>query len=420
LLPDTAELGTLGLGVGGCDVAALAERYGTPLYIYDETTLRNSARRVRAAFEPLGARISFAAKACSTPGVLRVFEEEGLDLDAVSLGEMVASARAGFDPARIHLHGNCKSDEEIDYALHAGIRAIVVDNVEELGRIAALTRLHDREARVALRLCLSINAKTHPHLQTGGGHSKFGILRGSDEERAALAALTDEPRVQLVGLHTHIGSQIADAHLYREAATELLSAAGELRERGHVVEEVSVGGGWAVPYTADGPGLEPEEVATEIGAAFARAGAIRPAVEPGRMLVARAGLAIYRVGAVKTRGSTRLIAVDGGMGDNPRPALYDARYTAMLAERPLGDAAGPATVVGRYCESGDVLVENALLPPVACGDLICVPVSGAYQLTMASGYNLVPPPAAVMVCRGESKLLTRRGAIDDLLNRECT
>jgi diaminopimelate decarboxylase len=418
ILPDDVTFERGRLLVGGYYIGELANRFGTPLYVYDEATLRNEARRVLAAFQPLGARVSFAAKACSVLGILRIFEEEGLDLDVVSLGELTAGLRAGFRPVRLHLHGNLKTDDELEEAVRRGIRAIVIDDRDEIPRLEAICARLAATAQVMLRIALPLEAETHPHLRTSGNRSKFGLLRGSRDESEAFDRLTRSRSLRLIGVHAHLGSQIEDDGIYLRAARQLLALAGSLERRSFPIEEVSVGGGWAVPYTPGGSELAPERVAESLAPVFARYAPYRPAVEPGRALVARSAVAVYRVGSVKSFEDTRIVAVDGGMGDNPRPALYGAQYTAFLPERPESVPLGPAEIVGRYCETGDLLARSVPLPAVVPGDLLCIPVSGAYHLSMASAYNLVPQPAAVLVSRGDARLLVRRATVEDLLLRE--
>lgn len=417
LLPDSAGVDGESLAIGGLSLSALSDRFGTPLYVYDEQTVRASARKVLAAFCPLDARVSFASKACDTIAVLRLLQEEGVDLDVVSEGELEASLRAGFRPEQIHLHGNCKSDAELAAAVRLGLHAVVVDNLEELKRLQSMVRMGQSPVRVMLRVSLALEAETHPHLQTSGYHSKFGFGRGSEAEQAALRLLEGTGTLTLTGIHAHLGSQITDLEIYRRMARELVVLGQELRQRGFPLSEISVGGGWGVPYRVGEVGLSGAEVASVLAPIF-RGNALRPAIEPGRALVARAAVALYRVGSVKATPGGRIVAVDGGMGDNPRPALYGARYEALLVERATAEPAGTAEIVGRYCESGDVLARDVALPEVAAGDLICIPVAGAYQLSMASSYNRVPPPAAVLVSDGQARLVVRRATIEDVLARE--
>jgi diaminopimelate decarboxylase len=413
ILPDSSDNQDGVLHIGGCSLPELAAVYGTPLYVYDEETLRAQARRVSAAFASSSARVSFAAKACATVAVLRVFREEGLGLDTVSAGEIEAGLRAGFAPAHMHLHGNAKSDEDLARALELDLGAIVVDNLDELRRLESMSLGRSTRARVILRLALSVGAKTHAYLLTSGADTKFGL--GHDELQTALSRLGKSSTLRLIGLHAHPGSQISDARVYTAALASLLETVELVKTHGLGVEEAGIGGGWAVPYVPNDPALAPEDLAASLRGLLPNR--IRLAVEPGRALVARAGVAVYRVVSVKQRPAGRLVAVDGGMGDNPRPVFYGAGYSAIPVNDPAAAAKGSDRLVGRYCEEGDVLAEGVHLPVVP-GDLIAVPTAGAYQLSMASAYNLVPQPAVVLVSRGRARLVTRRASHGELLSRE--
>lgn len=417
LLPDTTSLVGGVLALDGLSLEALAGRYGTPLYVYDEQTIRNAARATRQGFDDLGARVSFASKACDITGIMRVLRDEKLELDVVSEGEIVAGLRAGFRPEQIHLHGNCKSDAELEAAARLGLHAVVVDNLEELDRLRGIADESGQTVHIMPRVTLSIEARTHPHLQTSGYSSKFGISRGSSEEATFVERARRSPRLRLMGIHAHLGSQITDPDIYAGAAGELLHLAADLRDLGFPIKEVSVGGGWAVAYAPNDPELTSQSIAQVLHPIFNGSG-FRLAVEPGRSLVARAGLALYRIGSVKQTPAGRIIAVDGGMGDNPRPALYGSGYIALRLRQPAESSAGPATIAGRYCESGDVLARSVELPEVHAGDILCIPMSGAYHLSMASHYNLVPEPAVVLVHNGHDHLIVRRATIDDLLARQ--
>ena len=418
LLPHDCVLSPDDTRIGHWSVEQLASAFGTPLYVYDAATLRHCAREVCETFAHLNARVSFAAKACSTLGVLRCFQQCGLDIDVVSEGELSAALRAGFRPEQIHLHGNCKSDAELQRAVDCGIRAVVVDSADELERLAAVAGELQREVGVMVRLSLPLEAETHPWLRTSGSHTKFGITTQSPEETGVVSMLGQHPRLRFTGLHTHLGSQIADAEIYQRAARLMMHAVARFSQAGLVTSEISMGGGWAVPYTCSDAELPPKRVAAAIASEMSELNGARLAVEPGRALVARSALAVYQVGTVKRTEDGRIVAVNGGMGDNPRPALYGARYSAFVAGRPLDTGVGPADVVGRYCESGDILARDIDLPEVKRGDIIAIPVAGAYQLTMSSSYNLVPQPAVILVDGRDARLITRRQGIADLLQRE--
>jgi diaminopimelate decarboxylase len=411
VLPDTFGVTAGRASIGGCYLDDLARQFGTPLYVYDRDSLVNAADSTSAAFRDIGARVSYASKACEIAGVLRVFHERGLGLDCVSLGELQAGLRAGFTPNRMHLHGNAKTDDEIDAAVRTGVHALVIDNLDELERVGRVAVQAGTTVRVWLRLALPIEARTHPHLMTSGRYSKFGL--GEVEEREALRHIAAIPSIQLTGVHVHLGSQIEEVSIYVDALDALSVRLEQLRARGHVLSELSIGGGWAVRYRPGDPLLDARDVARALEGRVPDG--VTLTVEPGRALVARAAVALYRVISVKSTDRGRIVAVDGGMGDNPRPALYGARYTAVNLSRLDSAAEGPADVVGRYCESGDILARDVELPSVRAGDLIAVPVAGAYQLAMASAYNLVPPPAAVMVASTEASLIRRRPSLDDLL-----
>ncbi len=394
--------------MGGVAVEDLTREYGTPLYIYDEATIDRGVEDVFRALEPLNASVSYAAKACSTPAVLQILAEEGLGLDAVSLGEMELGVRSGFAPGRIHLHGNCKTHEELEAAVRLRIRAVVLDNLEEIERLERICGAAGKEIAVMLRLTLPFEAETHPAVQTAGVGSKFGFLHGEEEEAEALRRVSGSGWLRLMGLHTHMGSQIADPGIYVRALAVLAEMAESLARSGVEIQEINLGGGWAVPYVPGAPQLSGEQVADALGGALPENRTWRLGVELGRALVARAGVAVYRIGSIKRRGE-RLMAVDGGMGDNPRPALYGSAYAAISVEHTLSPDVGPAEIVGRYCESGDVLARNVPLPEVTAGEHLLVPVSGAYQLSMASSYNGVPPPAVVLVGNGQCRLVAGRG-----------
>jgi diaminopimelate decarboxylase len=314
------------------------------------------------------------------------------------------------------MHGNCKSQAELEAAVHGDIHAIVMDNREELSTLEGVCEETRHTARVMLRLALPLEAETHPSLMTAGRYSKFGF--SPDEEDGVWETMQRSERLRLIGIHVHLGSQIADLEIYRRATDELVGRMDALRRRGLPVEEVSIGGGWAVPYRSGDPLLKPEDVAATVGECLRGRTGVRLAVEPGRSVVARSAVAIYRVGSVKRSEVGRIVAVDGGMGDNPRPALYGSAYTALPVNGATREADGQADVVGRYCESGDVLARNVPLPRVSAGDLLFMPVAGAYQLSMVSEYNRVPAPAVVIVSNGAARVISRRATVADLFARE--
>jgi diaminopimelate decarboxylase len=413
------------LELGGCDVVELAEEFGTPLYIYDETTIRAQATRALNAFRARwqDAVVLYATKAYFSPFLAHLYKELGLGLDVTSEGEIVIARHARFDPNMIYVHGNNKTPEEIRAALGAGISHFVVDNLDEVSRLEELAHSAS-PVRALIRLSPNIDAHTHRYMTTGVADSKFGLgINNGMAERAAREILETE-NVKLVGLHFHIGSQVFDTDALREALNAVLDVAADWRAKlGFDLEELNIGGGWGVAYNDSQTTLEIEAFAQHTTQAL-REGLqtrglnenLKLIVEPGRGLIAQAGVALYRVGSVKEIPGVRsYVAIDGGMGDNVRPALYNAQYTAFLANRPDEANAREYAIAGRYCEQGDVLIERAQLPETRVGDLLAIPVAGAYQLPMASNYNLIPRPAVIAVKDGQARLVRRRETIEDML-----
>jgi diaminopimelate decarboxylase len=414
LLPGTSGRDAAGaLTIAGHAVIPLAQQYGTPLYLYDAETIREQARSLRGALErryAAGFEITYAAKAYFSLGMARRLAALGLGVDVVSLGELAVARRAGFAPERVHLHGNNKSVEELQAALEWGVQSIVVDSLEEMELLEALAAQAQKQARIWLRVSPGVSVDSHAYLQTAHHTSKFGLPEDAAGE--AIRRAQASRWLRLTGLHTHLGSQFFEAEPYQEAIERLAALAHAHQFQ---PEEISPGGGWGVPYVKDQPSGDPqpwvETVTSAVKSACARYGWRLPRliIEPGRWLVARAGVALYQVGTVKTSGDgTRFVAVDGGMADNPRPALYEARYTVFLASRPDADPVQTVNLVGRFCESGDQLIPAAALPEVKRGDFLVVPVAGAYQLSMASNYNLAPRPAVLWLEPGRVEVLQRR------------
>jgi diaminopimelate decarboxylase len=414
--PDSAQVADGALVVGGCSANDLAAEYGTPLHVYDAATLR---ARARAYTEPLALRrggglVAFAAKACSTVGVLRVLAEEGLGFDVSSEGELAAARAAGGDPERMVVHGNAKTDADLEAAVAAGCGLVILDGPDEAARVALAAARHGRRQPVALRLTPGIDAGAHAKIRTGGTDSKFGFTPEAAE--LAIAAVRDEPRLWLRGLHVHLGSQVADGG-------ELESAVGWLSafcERiGLDPELLDLGGGLGIAYedeTPPDPFRHADALSRAVAGAFPQAMLL---LEPGRSVVGPAGITLYTVQATKIAGDgTRYVAIDGGMSDNPRPQLYDARYTVAAAGRMDDAPIETVAIAGRHCESGDVLVRGVSLPSMRRGDLVGVAATGAYSQSMASTYNLVPRAAAVIVEAGRGTLVTRRETVAELLARD--
>ena len=415
LFPDTATVEDGELAVGGVRVSRLAADFGTPLVVYCERTLRERARAYRRAAPD--ATILYGSKAFPSVALLRLLAEEGLGADVSTLGELEFALRAGVAPSAVVVHGNNKSDEELAAAAAADAWLVVLDALGEVERAAAAG-----VRRVLVRVTPGIDPDTHDAIKTGHHGSKFGLP--PEQALEALAAARD--RLEPLGVHVHLGSQLLDVTPARLLVDWLAGFAAECRsELGWTPEIVDLGGGLGIPYVEDEPAPSIHDFVGTIVERLERAWALhdlprpRLVLEPGRSLVGPAGFTLYRVGVVKRASeTTTYVAVDGGMSDNPRPQLYDARYTALLANRADEPPASGYTVCGKHCESGDVMIERVALPVPRRGDLLAVPATGAYALGMSSNYNAVPRPAAVLVRDGEARLIRRRETIDDLLSLE--
>jgi diaminopimelate decarboxylase len=454
LWPDTAALDTAGLSLGGVTTADLVRQWGTPLYALDSQTLASTAARFReslAAAYPGRSSVHYAGKALLNTPLAQLITRLGLGLDCVSLGELAVARRAGADLTHVHLHGNAKPRHELEQALQWGVGRIIIDSLDELHTLRNLTHGRATPQPILLRVNPGVDVHTHAHIQTGQLDSKFGlpIATGMAEEAAAI--ILQSPGLKLVGLHAHLGSQIAAFEPLRLGVERLTAFAADLRDRyGWTLEELSPGGGLAVPYRSGDPAPVIEDYTRALAKSVVaqcerlRLPLPRLVIEPGRSLIARSIVALYSVVAIKrVPGVRTFVAVDGGMGDNIRPALYDARYTAMRAD-PVTHTASPVThesslaphessasvhessltthervtIVGRYCESGDVLLRDVELPPLEPGAIIAIPMAGAYTLSMASAYNLVPRPPLIMLRDGTTHLLQRRETWDDLMVRD--
>ena len=429
ILPLTAAADDAGrLSIGGCDLRELADRFGTPLYVYDEHSIREACRAYRGAFEAElpSVRVLYAAKAWLSPALTRILVEEGLGMDVVSGGELHTALAGGMPAEQIGFHGNAKGVDELEQALDAGVGRIIVDNDDELETLDRLTRARNAAQTIMLRITPGVNARTHVKTTTGLRDSKFGFPLPSGQAASAVERSLAAPGLDLSGFHIHLGSPIYDLQPYRDGIAVAAGFAAEMQERhGYRWREFSPGGGFAIGYTDDR--LPPDHAAY----AEAVSGALRAAcedhglplpevhIEPGRSVVGRAGLALYSVVSRKEIPGTRsYVAVDGGMADNVRPAMYDSQYRALAAERMRTPAEHTVTIAGKFCESGDVLVRDAALPDLEPGELIAMPAAGAYQLAMESNYNLALRPAVVLVRDGAARLARRRQTFEDLLALE--
>jgi diaminopimelate decarboxylase len=417
------------LGLGGCSASSLAQEFGTPLYVFDETTLRARCREYRQAlarYYPGPAQVAYASKAYLNLALAQLFAQEDLSLDVVSGGELYVARQAGFPAERIHFHGNNKTAAELAMALDEGVGRIVVDNTHELDALEQLAAERRVRVPIWLRLSPGIDVHTHVYRKTGLLDSKFGFPLETDAAEDALVRATTSPHLELFGLHAHIGSQVFDVEPFVEAVALLVDFAAAMGARhGFELCELSPGGGWGVPHQEADPPAPADRYVQAVSRAVMDGcrchGLALPAlvIEPGRSIVAPAGVALYRIGARKEIPGVRTyVSVDGGMADNIRPALYGARYTAVVANKANLPPEETVTVAGRFCESGDVLIRDIALPRLVPGDLLAVPMAGAYCLPLASNYNLVPRPAVVLVRGGQAALIQRRETFQDLTARD--
>lgn len=423
LWPRTVARGDDGaLRVGGLSVHDLAERFGTPSYVFDEADFRSRCRDYREAFE--GADVYYAAKAFCCKAVVRIVAEEGLNLDVCTGGELAIALAAGMPSERIKHHGNNKSFDELNRALDAGIGWIVVDSFDEIDRLTALARERGVRPRAMVRVTVGVEAHTHEYIATAHEDQKFGFSLASGAAFAAAERILTDGVIELAGLHSHIGSQIFDTSGFEVSARRVLSLQDAVRTQfGVQPPHLDLGGGFGIAYTSQDDPATPGELAARLTKIVEQECATRRlavphlSVEPGRALAGPAVFTLYRVGTVKdVDGIRTYVSVDGGMSDNIRTALYDASYSATLAGR--ASAAPPmlARVVGKHCEAGDVVVKDEFLPAdVQPGDLIAVPGTGAYCRSMASNYNHVPRPPVLAVADGSARVIVRRETEADLL-----
>ena len=413
LLPDTASANKVShLEVGGCDLVAIAEQFGTPVFVYDEAHLR---ARCAEAVKVFGRRqVVYATKAFLCGAMARLAHEEGLLLDVATGGELFVALNAGVPGSACVLHGNNKSLDELKMALNAKVHHIVVDNFDELDRLDELHNQGLPRARIQLRITPGVAVHTHEFVSTGQDDSKFGFnLRNGDAQRAVDRVRSSES-VEFVGIHCHIGSNVFAAENFEQAAEIMVNFANQLE-----VAELTLGGGLGVAYVESEHAPTITQWAQALAPAIAKLrAATKVFVEPGRAIVASAAVTLYRIGSIKHLPNIRTyVAVDGGMSDNPRPVLYDSGYEAFLPARVNDDRTEHARVVGKHCESGDVLIDDALLPKnYKVGDIVATPVTGAYGHSMGSNYNKVTRPPVVFVRDGVARLVVRRETFHDLVN----
>ena len=423
LFPLTAEVNEAGrLVIGGCDTVELAGKFGTPLYVFDEVSLRGKCAEFRVEFNKLYADtvVAYAGKAFLNKGLIALLREEGLGLDAVSAGELSVAHSVDFPMAQAYFNGNNKLAEELKLALEWKVGRIVVDNFQELDMLNEIAGEQGGTQDVLLRFSPGIDPHTHKYVATGIVDSKFGFLLSTWEE--AVTKAISASNLNLVGLHFHLGSLIFEFEPYQEAIEVVLDFAARAKQKhGFELRELNIGGGFAVQYTVDAPSPPVSAYAEKITSVIKKKCAElklalpRLIIEPGRAIVGRAGVALYRVGAIKDiPGVRRYVSVDGGMSDNIRPALYGSKYEALVANRAAARDTDKVTISGKFCESGDVLISDISLPPITSGDVVAVADCGAYCLSMASNYNASLKPAVVMVNKGKARLIRRRETFADL------
>jgi diaminopimelate decarboxylase len=415
LLPDTAAItGDGALTIGGLELTDLAREFGTPLFVYDEATLRARAREAVTTFGP--DRVVYATKAFLCVAMARLAHEEGLLLDVSTGGELHVALAAGVPADRLMLHGNNKSTAELRRALEVGVRRIIVDSFDELDRLEALHGEGLPVPKIHLRVTPGVKAETHRFISTGQDDSKFGLNVRTGDALAAVRRAQASSAVELMGIHVHVGSQVFSVENFALVAEKVAEFAAPLG-----LPELTLGGGLGVAYVAaeEAPTLS-QWAKVLLDSAGRSTLDTTVLVEPGRSLVAQAGVTLYEVGTIKPIDGVRTyVAVDGGMSDNPRPVLYGSGYEAFLPRAARAARPMAARLVGKHCESGDVLLFDARLPAdIAVGDVLCTPVTGAYGYSMASNYNKVPRPAVVFVNDGQARLVVRRESFEDLLRND--
>ncbi len=423
--PVTTKINENGhLEIGGCDLVELAEKYGTPLYVFDEKTIRTIANEYKTAFKDYpNINMLYAAKAFMTKAICKIMSSEGFGFDLVSGGEIYTAHSAGVDMSKCLFNGNNKSYEELQLALEVGVGKFSVDNFLELALLNEAAGAAGKKADILLRITPGIECHTHEYIQTGHLDSKFGFdLTQIDD---ALELLRDEyENLNVIGLHAHIGSQIFETKIYYDEVEVILKEIARIREKfGIELHTINLGGGLGIKYTENDQPPTVEEIARQITTSVEEnskkynTGGITIFIEPGRSIIGTSGVTLYTVGSSKQVPKGRkYVAVDGGMADNPRTSLYQALYTAQVANKPEAPLAQTITLAGRFCESGDILIKDVKMPELEEGDIICVYDTGAYGYSMSSNYNRVLKPAAVLVNHGQSDIIINRESYEHLVS----
>lgn len=425
LFPSTTQVRQSHLCIGGCDTVELAKKYGTPLYVFDEVTLRSKCQEFIHEFTKRyqNAVVAYASKAFLNRAWARVLKEEGLGLDVVSGGELSVAQSVKFPLEKVYFHGNNKTPDELRLALKLKIGRFIVDNFHEIELLNKLAGEMKVKQSVLLRLAPGIDAHTHRYTTTGILDSKFGFPVATGQAETAVTQAISASNLDLVGFHFHLGSPVRETSPYEMAIELVLRFAKEMESKyAFHLKEFSPGGGFAVRYMVDASALTVAEYAEAITVAVtnmtSKLSLSQPKliVEPGRAIVAQSAVALYTVGAIKDiPGIRKYVCVDGGMGDNIRPALYEAKYEALIANKVGEEESTKVSIAGKYCESGDILARDIALAPVSAGDIIAMPIAGAYAIPMSSNYNMVTRPAVVMVKGGKTQVIRKRESYQDLM-----
>ena len=422
--PLTTKINPLGnIEIGGCDLVELAEKYGTPLYVIDETTLRNICKDYKKAFERYPkTNIMYASKALCTSAISTILSDEGLGFDTVSGGEIYTVYKSGADMNKVLFNGNNKSFDELNLAIDLGVGRISVDNFYELALLNTIAESKNKTVNILLRITPGIECHTHQYIQTGHLDSKFGFDLTQIDDAVELI-LNEYTNLKLHGLHAHIGSQIFETSIYADEIDILCKELSRLDEKFNLkLNEINIGGGLGVKYTDEDAPPSTHDIAeiitNALNTAVKKYNIEPPAIflEPGRSIISMCGVTLYTIGSSKqVPHGKKYVSIDGGMADNPRPSLYQAKYHAQIANYKETNSTEKVTIGGRFCESGDILIDNITLPKLDEGDILCVYNTGAYNYSMASNYNRVEKPAMVLVNNGESEVIVKRETLDDLI-----
>ncbi|HOP99485.1 MAG TPA: diaminopimelate decarboxylase [Acetivibrio clariflavus] len=417
------------LEIGGCDCVELVNEFGTPLYVLDENLIRENCRLYKNAMDKHydgNGLVLYASKALSTMAICKIVDQEGLGLDVVSGGELYTALKVGFPMDKIYFHGNNKTYEELEFAISKDIRRIVVDNREELGRINEIAGKQGKVVNISFRIKPGIDAHTHDFVQTGQIDSKFGVALENGEAYEIISEASKMSNVKVVGVHCHIGSQIFDLEPFKLAAKVMLEFIAKVKNEMNIeIEELNLGGGFGIKYTMDDDPIEYdhyiESVSNVVKSICKEKGLKLPFIvmEPGRSIVAPAGITLYKVGAVKNIKNVRTyVSVDGGMTDNPRYALYQSKYEAVIANRADAPRVQTVTIAGKCCESGDLLAKDIQMPEIQAGDILAMLATGAYNYSMSSNYNRIPRPPVVLVKDGKARVIVKREDYEDIVRND--